>query len=505
MKVAPASCVLVFLVTATVVAQPVESDQDLPGLSAPKQSWRLAEEHGQNEMLSDGGAISVPGCSKQSQYTLQAVQMIALLGFSWLAAFLFLGRSATEDSANDDVDPAGGGSSVRSAILDNGNALLMMVIIFGDMAISLEFKDGIPWAEDVRLFVQFHVLTYCFIGGLVSRSPASWNTLRGLLMGVAAPLALNNVLLRPLLEHMVHLEGLPSLGLYMQNVKGNFLNPGVAWYLGAFVCWRLWSFGLAPLWPKARLSVAILMAACGGYIDLDAFDVGKALAFFPVFVLGQLFPLDWVMARLPHYNVATVTAGAMLIAGLFCLESSDAGFHFVHQLPNFDWASTNFCNQVHASTYWLRGLARHSLELTKGLVFLFCLTPRTHSFLTEMGRYSLYPYLLHWYVVNDLRVRLFLFPASSNPIVQVLQWLLALALAVAVNMGLSSRPVRAVAWVFLEPTWLERLPFMRDDKKAAGSGAVLVKGGAADRFASGYGSVPDAAKDLGTKTIDVGP
>jgi len=213
--------------------------------------------------------------------------------------------------------------------------------------------------------------------------------------------------------------------------------------------------------PGARLLAACAFAAATGYVDLGdtydpeggAFKIGNAAVFLPVFVLGQLFPLEFVLERLP-WRWGYFAVGSVLLAMLCFAEGSKAGQKFMLGIPNNGgWSDVQFSSAAGAGLYWTREILFYNIyAIVKMLLFLVLVCPRSAGIMSELGQYSIYPYLLHLQFVP-----LATWLLSLCGLTLTSSALLELATSFVICTLLATWPVRSVFWVFFQPTWLEGL------------------------------------------------
>jgi len=409
------------------------------------------------------GQFSEQRCSLE--LTAQAAAWSAALGAVWIVAVAWWWMAQADAGMAACANGGDGHERSRLALLDNAKFLLCVYVVGSHLRLLPQAKD-MPLGDVFGDFSEFHTRTFCLISGFVTGDGVLGpESMRGLAFHTIAPLLLWCIALEPLLLRMLLGEGATSAAEYGRQLIDNVFHADaskVCWYWFALVCWRIWGSVLAVLRPSARLIVALAFSALGGYAKLGqtwvyfsregAFKMNMAVACFPIFVVGQLFPLERVLRRLPQTK-STAALGWLLLAVLFCAQESLQGRAFMAEMPSFGWAylPKQFCGTLEVSLYWVRGLFKNMLELTKGLAFLLLCCPRSKGLISALGRHSIYPYLLHpvalqgWTVVAE----------AVSPVLPLQCQLLLLP--VALTVLLASWPVRLVFRVFLEPSWLERL------------------------------------------------
>merc|ERR1712048_168143 len=143
--------------------------------------------------------------------------------------------------------------------------------------------------------------------------------------------------------------------------------------------------------------------------------------------------------------------------------------------PNQSWLHwmkqpANPCSGLSWYLVWIEGdLFENALTLTKGLVFLLLLCPRSESWLSIWGRRSLYCLLIHqplmelqltWFA--DKAAGDWLIPLPSQDwYVVLLAWMLQLVWCTTLTILCSSLLAEKVFGFIVEPNWaptlLERL------------------------------------------------
>lgn len=347
----------------------------------------------------------------------------------------------------------------RLPVLDNAKLILIACVVLFHF---LGSACGVTWklreARHIQLFIDpFETRAFCFISGILSPCRPSMKASRSLVLRVVAPTILYCAVIVPLLVLTKGKEQ-PDLNLLMMSLSNLYMktNNTVIWYMQALFVWKLLGFLLVPLRTWIRLAAAVSLGMAGGYFDLTCFHLDRAVAYFPIFVLGQIFPLQRALALLA-WNTRTALAGCCILTSvlLFTVLFED----FVNSLDVAGWHTRHHAFESEFRFYWFRGLFVNLFETSKALVLLLLVVPRKANFLTKYGENSLYAYLLHPFVIT-----LFLDPVKflHHPVPCWLElpfWCLLAAFSFGVAVALSSWPVRQVFKVILEPVWLADMIF----------------------------------------------
>eukprot|EP00928_Gymnodinium_smaydae_P011951 TRINITY_DN14371_c1_g1_i1.p1 TRINITY_DN14371_c1_g1~~TRINITY_DN14371_c1_g1_i1.p1 ORF type:complete len:502 (-),score=88.70 TRINITY_DN14371_c1_g1_i1:115-1620(-) len=425
-------------------------------------------------------SITMPACTSVT-YSLWAGAGAATLCLAMVGTLGIILRRPDPSSSN--VDEASKGGRERSAHLDNAKFLMMLGVtachylgLVRPMPLVDEVgRFGLPWA--IRIFA--------FLSGIVARSPPSWRAFRSLAWRVGVPfLAFCTVLDSFLFQ--LFFEPFPTVIMnFPQQTWEKFINlrgaAGIAWYLQAMILWRLLGFAIHRLPACARVVLAVAASCFIGYFklgDLDMLSVTHALQTWPMYVLGQVFPWDAVVARTP-WSRATAFAGILALAVLFTLELLDtSGTRFIDVMPADQWGSNFhlreqldfgwnegsgprwFCSFTEMGTFVFRALFRHAWEFCKGLILVFAVCPRSTTFFSTWGKFSLYPHMLQLFV---LRLYTSIYPQMWPALLKdnyfslwgaTLSWILFWAMMVGLVGFLASWPIRPMVALFFDPCWL---------------------------------------------------
>jgi len=257
-------------------------------------------------------------------------------------------------------------------------------------------------------------------------------------------------------------EGLWTLTKWI--VEGR-ANPNITqpswtlWFLLALAIFRLVLPYLALLrWP---LVWALVVSIGAGYLpNVDStFSLSRTLGLLPFFTLGWWLNEHAILERLDllrrrRWWVRALAAATFVLAGWVC-------WFFVDVWRDVDLRLWFFYEENYAAlggTQWWAGgvrLAIMTIAVILSIAF-FALIPRgTHRW-TEFGKYTMYVYLLHSFV---------LYPFRESGVLRGLDptwlWLpLVTALSVLIAVVLATRPVRTAfrplieprpAWLFADP------------------------------------------------------
>lgn len=390
------------------------------------------------------------------RHTLMAAGFTVILIAVWVGVVLrFIVQikhqpvDALADSSGED----------RLAVLDNAKLILICGVILFHILGSHPAK--VYWrlqeARHMQLFVDpWETRTFCFISGVLSPSPPSLRAFKSIVTRLMAPTILYCGCVVPLIV-LARGKQAFDFALILTSLSNVYqkTNNTVIWYLQALLIWKLLGFMFMTLRTPLRMGVAIVFGTAAGYFDLTAFHLDRAITYFPIFIFGQIFPLQ---AALTHtkWNHHSIAVGACILAAvyIFTVVFDD----FLASLDVAGWHKRQYVGLREFRLYFWRGLFVNLFETSKGMIFLFMVVPRTENRFTKYGQQSLYAYLLHPFVLY-LFERLPFIHHNVPLVLELPFWCFLLAFSFGIAIGMSSEPVRAVFKVFLEPAWLEEILF----------------------------------------------
>lgn len=279
------------------------------------------------------------------------------------------------------------------------------------------------------------------------------------------------------------------------------MDDGVEWYLMSLLQWRLAAASLMHLRPSVLLIVAFVIGILSGYC-LNIFNVlcyvgdiplmlgvtHRTLAFFPFFAVGLVvdpLTLQYVHNR---WSSSQTAARILLIGGLLaCFVQARFGSGLAHlELGaigdfNYDYISPRInpeqpwsylipklCGPEHNFAAIFRA-GRYALSCVA--VAAFCVaTPKGPSWISEAGRHTMYPYLLHTWPVTVLSLFLVSHPFWSTWAIGTYGhggwtfWIITAIIAMCFTYLTTLPLVRMIFAPLIEPEWLLRGGTSRADE-----------------------------------------
>ncbi len=208
--------------------------------------------------------------------------------------------------------------------------------------------------------------------------------------------------------------------------SNNILSPTfLYWYLLSMFTWKL----IAGAVGKMRFILPLSFAAAlivGGFSDVNNFlSLSRTIVFLPYFLLGMKMSRADVakIENLPKYIVIPAVALVLAVMGWLNLK----GF-YDHEFY-YNWNSYAFFGYG----FWEGLLWRVIGFAASGVlvVGLFSLTPdRDLPVIRDGGKRTMLPYVLHAYIIMDIRYLVAWVPAMDR-------WYIMVPLALGLGVGLN--------------------------------------------------------------------
>jgi fucose 4-O-acetylase-like acetyltransferase len=312
--------------------------------------------------------------------------------------------------------------ATRDYYLDNLKFILMACVVIGHALEPL--NSASPIAHALYNFIYFfHIPLFVFVTGYFSRKTDK---------------------IGGLVTLYVVFESLYTLMDFYLNDRGiirfTYLTPyWVTWYLLAAILWKI----ILPYFIRLKYPVlaAGILAVLAGYASKDFgyhLSALRAATFFPFFLAGYYWKKEHLRV-LSGYAVRIASA-AVLVSALTMLFLYVDSFHT-------EWLWGSYSNKDIGNPEWYAGMYR--IAIYAGTVVLsaavLALVPRNRNRMSGLGTKTMYPFLLHGFLVQYLNSVRF-FERIDTP------WELALLVVSA----LAFTALLSMNWIDKSLVWLFR-------------------------------------------------
>ena len=275
-----------------------------------------------------------------------------------------------------------GNRTVRDPFLDNAKFLLIVLVVVG--------HDWYPAIDDFQavkalymVVYAFHVPAFVLLSGYFSRGfegqPDQW---RKLVLTVLVP-------------YLVFQTAYAAVSSWAADkpFQLHFSGPiYVTWFLLALFVWRASAPLLRSLPHPILVSTAVSLVATVTITD-TGFALARVLQLLPWFVIG--------LSLKPEHIAALRARGARLAAGAVLVTAGVVAWFLA---PAFDvrwldrqWDAEALGVSVPVDLVFAAGL---DLVTVVMIAAALALVPRRRSWLTALGAFTMYPFLLHGMVVR---------------------------------------------------------------------------------------------------------
>ncbi|HSX67384.1 acyltransferase family protein [Nocardioides sp.] len=342
--------------------------------------------------------------------------------------------------------PARSASAPRDAWLDNIRLVAIILVVVGHAVGSSRNSSGAALALSNFLYA-FHIPLFAITAGWTAqRLQASPAGLSKMTWQLLVPYAIFQVIALA----NGHADG---LDLEWQFAVATF----ALWFLMSLFLWRL----LAPWFRGGAggLVAALAIALAIGFVPEinDTLSLSRTLFFFPAFLVGATYG-DRLAGWLRPVAVRGVGAATLLAAMAYCAVNAET-MNRLLQLGRDPYEVVGIPGT--------EGVLARLLTILAGIgLALACaaLTPRGRiPFLTGLGAYTMYAYLLH-VVIRRLLISWDLLPVAHD----TTGALMIVAGATVLTIVLMTPPVRLLVRPLVEPAWVRDLALAPFRHRAGG-------------------------------------
>lgn len=308
----------------------------------------------------------------------------------------------------------------RDPYIDNVKGLLIVLVVLGHMV--GQTVGSSPGGRTIYTFIYLcHMPAFVMLSGMLSATELTGRRAASLIRDLLAPYVAFQLL---------------YMGFYtvmdkpMPWTVDVFLSPIYhLWFLPALFIWRM----LAPLFAQLRgavlIAIVVSLSAGAATVLGRALALDRVAGMLPFFVLGV-----WLgRGRLAYRPSPLVRLAAIAVL----IAAAPIAYLVASRLSSL-WM------------YWNRPYQRLGVEVTEGVLIrlgllavglamtwaIMMLVPRRQTFLTGWGAHSMYPYLLHVFVVMA-----FTWSPLDKQVDNIPALLVLMAAAVALVWITASRPV----------------------------------------------------------------
>jgi len=275
----------------------------------------------------------------------------------------------------------------RDYYFDNAKFILIFFVVFGHLLRSF-IEDNEMIYNIYKVIYTFHMPAFILVSGFFARG---FNK-KGYVLKIARKLILPYIIFQ-----LIY-----SVFYYFLYNKSTFtvdpLNPHWSlWFLISLFCWNIMLIGFSRFSPAKGLLLAFGLGLGVGYFDWvsNYLSLSRTFVFFPLFLLGY---------HLTKEHIRVLTKPAFKVGALLAFAIVFLGFYFNPEI-DYKWllGSKPYSEMEAASiSSMFTRLAFYLLSLMMVFSFL-TIVPKKEYFFTNLGKNTLYVYLLHGFFVRTFR------------------------------------------------------------------------------------------------------
>ncbi|MCU9612297.1 acyltransferase family protein [Caldibacillus lycopersici] len=317
----------------------------------------------------------------------------------------------------------------RDFYFDNAKFLLIFFVVFGHLIQSFTKNNDVLYALYKTIYT-FHMPAFILISGHFAKGFLEKDYIWKLMKKLLFPYMLFQLIYTIYYYFLLH----------QQSLEFNLLNPAWSlWFLISLFCWNLMLPLFAKMRPLAGLMLTFMIGIAIGYVEsVDNFlSLSRTFVFFPFFLLGYHL-------RREHFQ--TIASKQYKILAISIAVCAFIIFYF-YPIIDEKWllGSKPYAQMVaETSLGATQRLIVYCISLIMSTCFLALVPKRKYSF-TKIGKYTLYVYLLHGFIVKYFRQSVVEQWLAEHHLV----WILVVA-ALAVVLLLSSPFIRIIAQPLIE-------------------------------------------------------
>lgn len=288
----------------------------------------------------------------------------------------------------------------RIYTFDNCKFFLILFVVVGHILEATDFQSSRFSKTIVTMIYSFHMPLFVFISGYFSKTKYS----KKMLMDIVINLLLPYVIFQTIFLIFAELW-YGETTIYL-----SYTTPfSPLWFIFCLVVWKL----LLPIMHKSKLSLPVLFALgiLVGYIPRvgdflkagnsnvyigAAYSLSRFFVFFPFFLIGSKMSIK----KLPSFTIVHKSIAFLVFVVAIAFTAV-----FFDKIQ-YAWFIGRDSYEQLGSTVWYSGIYRvltYSISLILSFAFLV-ITPNSYTpLISNMGRRTIYPYLLHVFLTIALR------------------------------------------------------------------------------------------------------
>lgn len=271
----------------------------------------------------------------------------------------------------------------RNAYFDNAKLVLIFLVVFGHMI--QPFIDGAGINTLYMWIYTFHMPAFIFLAGFFAKGSGNQKYIINLV----------KKLLVPYLIFQLLYTGYYFL-LGKSGWQGIFYPQWSLWFLFSLFSWHILLVWFKKFPATISVSLAVLIGLVVGYFGEigHTYSLSRTFVFFPFFLFGYWCTTEQVMwLKRKRVKIASLIVLFVVAVAIYFAPDFNSGWLL---------ASKSY-GALDMPAYG--GLARLLVYVTSAMMAMSVLAwiPQKHSWFTQLGKRTLYVYLLHGFFIQFFR------------------------------------------------------------------------------------------------------
>lgn len=317
----------------------------------------------------------------------------------------------------------------RDFYFDNAKFILIFFVVFGHLLQSF-IEDHQAIYTVYKVIYSFHMPAFILLSGYFAKGFYE----KGYFKKITKKLILPYLIFQLIYSVFYYL-------LYNKSsLTVDPLNPHWSlWFLISLFFWNIMLLGFAKFKPVTSITIAVLIALAVGYVDWisNYLSLSRTFVFFPFFLIGYLLNKQLIFS-LFNPKIRIMAAIAFISVFTWFYMNPDISYQWL--LGSKPYA--NMDTSHIASVFTRTGFFLLSFIMVLGFL---AFVPKRQYFFTNLGKNTLYVYLLHGFIV-----RLFRESTLQNFFQEPENFLLLAIISLLLTLLLSSSITTAITQPIIE-------------------------------------------------------
>ncbi|MDZ5470525.1 acyltransferase family protein [Bacillus sp. 31A1R] len=317
----------------------------------------------------------------------------------------------------------------RDYYFDNGKFILIFFVVFGHFIQSFKGDSEAVYSLYKTIYT-FHMPAFILVSGYFAKGFYK----KGYIGKIAKKL---------IIPYLIF-QFIYSVFYYILYSKSTFtmdvLDPHWSlWFLISLFFWNIMLILFARFKAIYSLSIALLIGLGIGYLDWvsNYLSLSRTFVFFPFFLLGYYMKKEYFYKLFEaRFRLTAIIIFAFVFVGFYLFPNI-----------NYEWLLGSKPYEEIGAAYITSPFIRLGFYCLSFMMVMsfYCLIPRKKYFFTNLGKNTLYVYLLHGFFVRTFR------ESQVQEYFHSLEMFLVLAIGtLLMTLLLSSKPVTLLTQPIIE-------------------------------------------------------